>query len=159
MARNKITAIKVKIKDGVATAKMAFSHPMMTYNQAKAKTGNRDDANFITHITGKVGDEIVVDISTSQFFSKNPIFKFQFKCDTFKIGTKLSGREKDKIEQDLKAKLGRQPSYMELKEAMNSMYPNKGDFLTITATDRKGNTYEESVELTARKKKKDKIKE
>ena len=152
MAANKITAIKVKIKDGVATAKMAFSHPMTTYNQAKSKTGNRDDANFITHITGKVGKETVLDISSSQFFSKNPIFKFQFKCDTFNLGTKLSGREKDKIEKDLKAKLGRQPTYVEITEAMDAMFPTKGDFLTIIATDRKGHTYKESVELTARKK-------
>ncbi len=154
MAANKITAIKVKIKKGVATAKMAFSHPMLTYNQAKSKTGNRDDANFITHITGKVGKETVLDISTSQFFSKNPIFKFQFKCDSFKIGTQLSGRQKDSIEKNLKAKLGRQPTYVELNDAIDSLYPNKGDFLEITATDRKGKTYKESVELAARKKKK-----
>lgn len=153
MAANKITAIKVRIKNGVATAKMAFSHPMTTYNQAKSKTGNSDDANFITHITGTVGKEKVLDISSSQFFAKNPIFKFQFKCDTFKIGTALSAREMDNIEQDLKKKLGRQPKYLEMKNAINEMYPNKGDFLTITATDRKGNTYTESVELTARKRK------
>lgn len=133
MARNKITAIKVKIKDGVAIAKMAFSHPMLTYNQAKSKTGNRDDSNFITHITGKVGDEKVLDISTSQFFSKNPIFKFQFKCDTFKIGRKLSGRELD--------------NGAVRKES------EKGDLLTIVAMDRKGNTYKKEVELAARKKK------
>lgn len=151
---NKITAIKVKIKNGVAIAKMAFSHPMLTYNQAKSKTGNRDDANFITHITGKVGTETVLDISTSQFFSKNPIFKFQFKCDTFKIGTALSGRQKDTIEEELKTKLGRQPSYVELRDAINNLYPNKGDFLTIIATDKKGKTYKESVELVSRKKKK-----
>jgi len=132
MARNKITAIKIKIKDDVATAKMAFSHPMLTYNQAKSKTGNRDDANFITHITGKIGKETVLDISTSQFFSKNPIFKFQFKCDTFKIGRKLSGRELD--------------NGVERKES------EKGYILTIVATDRKGNTYEKGVELAARKK-------
>jgi len=151
---NKITAIKVKIKNGVATAKMAFSHPMLTYNQAKGKTGNRDDANFITHITGTVGTETVLDISTSQFFAKNPIFKSQFKCDTFKIGTKLSARELDNIETDLKAKLGKQPSYVELNNAIDTLYPNKGEFLTIVATDRKGNTYKESVELASRKKKK-----
>ncbi|MEA3372526.1 MAG: thiosulfate oxidation carrier complex protein SoxZ [Campylobacterota bacterium] len=133
MARNKITAIKVKIKNGVATAKMAFSHPMMTYNQAKTKTGNRDDANFITHITGKIENETVLDISTSQFFSKNPIFKFQFKCDTFKIGRKLSGREID--------------------NGVKRTEADQGDLLTVTATDRKGNTYTKSVELAARKKK------
>ena len=134
MARNKITAIKVKIKNGVATAKMVFSHPMTTYNQAKGKTGNRDDANFITHITGKIGNETILNMSTSQFFSKNPIFKNQFKCDTFKIGRKLSGRELD--------------NGAVRKES------EKGDLLTITATDRKGNTYTKSVELAARKKKK-----
>ena len=134
MARNKITAIKVKIKDGVATTKMAISHPMMTYNQAKTKTGNSDDANFITHITGKIGNETVIDISTSQFFSKNPIFKFHFKCDTFKIGSKLSGRELD--------------------EGAVRKDSEKGDLLTITAMDRKGDTYTKEVELTARKRKK-----
>lgn len=134
MARNKITVIKVKIKDGICTAKMAISHPMVTYNQAQAKTGNKDDANFITHITGKVGTETVLDISTSQFFSKNPIFKFQFKCDSFKVGKKLSGRELD--------------NGVERKD------DEKGDLLTIVATDRKGNTYKEEVELTASKKQK-----
>lgn len=134
MARNKITAIKVKIKDGVATTKMAISHPMLTYNQAKAKTGNRDDANFITHITGKIANETVIDISTSQFFAKNPIFKFHFKCDTFKIGRKLSGRELD--------------------EGAIRKDSEKGDLLMVTATDRKGNTYTEEVELSARKRKK-----
>jgi sulfur-oxidizing protein SoxZ len=129
---NKITAIKVKIKDGVATARMAFSHPMTTYAQAESKTGNRDDANFITHITGKVGEEVVLDISTSQFLSKNPIFLFLFKSDSFKIGKKLSGRELD--------------SGVKRKES------EMGDFLSVTATDRKGEVYEKSVELTSSKK-------
>lgn len=133
MAKNKITAIKVKIKKSVATAKMVFSHPMTTYNQAKSKTGNSDDANFITHITGKVGKETVLDISSSQFFSKNPIFKFKFKCDTFNIGKKLSGRDLDK--------------------GITRKASEEGDILTITAMDRKGNTYEKSVELASRKKK------
>jgi sulfur-oxidizing protein SoxZ len=127
---NKISAIKLKIKDGVATAKMAISHPMTTYAQAESKTGNRDDANFITHITGKVGEEVVLDISTSQFFSKNPIFMFQFKCDSFKIGRKLSGRELD--------------NGVERKES------EVGDLLTVIATDRKGNVYEKSEELASR---------
>jgi len=134
MGKSKITAVKVKIKNGVATAKMAFSHPMMTYNQAKTKTGNRDDANFVTHITGKVGSETVLDVSTSQFFSKNPIFKFQFKSDKFKIGKKLSGRELD--------------------NGVTRKDSQKGDLLTVVAIDRKGNTYKKSVELASRKKKK-----
>ena len=129
---NKISAIKVKIKDGVATVRMAFSHPMTTYNQAKIKTGNREDANFITHITGKIGKEVVLDVSTSQFLAKNPIFLFLFKSDSFKIGRKLSG--------------------IELDNGVKRKESQKGDVLTITATDRKGNTYEKSVELASRKK-------
>lgn len=127
---NKISAIKLKIKNDIATVKMAISHPMTTYAQAEAKTGSRDDANFITHITGKVGEEVVFDVSTSQFFSKNPIFSFEFKCDTFKIGRKLSGRELD--------------NGAERKES------EIGDFLTVIATDRKGNSYEQSEELASR---------
>ncbi len=133
MASNKITAVKIKIKNDIATAKMAFSHPMMTYNQAKTKTGDREDANFITHITGKIGSETVLDVSTSQFFSKNPIFKFQFKSEAFKVGKKLSGRE--------------------INNGVTRKESEKGDLLVITATDRKGNTYKKSVELTSRKKK------
>jgi sulfur-oxidizing protein SoxZ len=133
MAKNKITALKIKVKKGIAIAKMAISHPMITYNQAKAKTGDKEDANFITHITGKIGEETVLDISTSQFFSKNPIFKFNFKCNSFKIGRKLSGREIDKGAVRKKDEIG--------------------DILIITAVDRKGNTYTKSVELASRKRK------
>lgn len=131
---NKITAIKIKIKDNVATAKVAFSHPMTTYNQAQQKTGNRDDANFITHITAKIGNEVIWDVSTSQFFSKNPIFKFEFRCDKFKIGRKLTGRELDNG-------ATRKPTEI-------------GDMLVIEATDRKGATYKDEAELASRKKNK-----
>jgi len=127
---NKISAVKIKIKDNVASVRMAISHPMTTYAQAETQTGNPDDANFITHLAGKVGEEVVFDVSTSQFFSKNPIFSFEFKCDSFKIGRKLSGRELD--------------NGVERKES------EVGDFLTIVATDRKGNTYEKSEELASR---------
>ena len=82
--------VKAKLKNGVVKVKMMAKHDMLTYNQAKKKTGNRDDANFITHITGTVNDKVVIDISTSQFLSKNPIFKFQFRGDEFKAGDKLS---------------------------------------------------------------------
>lgn len=128
---NKIRAVKVKIKDDVATVRLVFLHPMTTYNQAKTKTGNSDDANFITHITGMVGDKVVLDVSTSQFFSRNPIFLFNFKSDSFKIGKKLSGRELD--------------NGVKRKES------DKGDTLTILAVDRKGKTYKKSVELTSKK--------
>ncbi len=89
MAKAKVKAVKAKVKNGVAKCKVAISHPMMTYNQAKKKTGSADNALFITHITGNVNGETVLDVSTSQFFSKNPIFKFEFKADNLKKGDKL----------------------------------------------------------------------
>jgi len=81
--------IKAKLKKGVVKVKAMAKHNMTTYNQAEKKTGNKDDANFITHITGSCNGNVVFDMSTSQFLSKNPIFKFQFKGDEFKKGDKL----------------------------------------------------------------------
>ena len=71
--------VKAKLKGGVVKVKAMAKHAMMTYNMAEKKTGSRDNANFITHITATVNGETVFDMSTSQFLSKNPIFKFQFK--------------------------------------------------------------------------------
>ena len=74
MAKN--MKIKAKLKGDIVSAQVLAKHDMLTYDQAKAKSV---DANFITHITAKVGDKIVYDVSTSQFWSKNPQFKFKFK--------------------------------------------------------------------------------
>jgi sulfur-oxidizing protein SoxZ len=67
--------IKAKAKGDVTKAKVMIKHDMLTYNQAKAKGV---EANFITHITGKVGERVVLEMSTSQFLSKNPLIKFSF---------------------------------------------------------------------------------
>lgn len=74
MAKN--MKIKAKLKGDIVSAQVLAKHNMLTYDQAKAKGV---EANFITHITAKVGDKIVYDVSTSQFWSKNPQFKFKFK--------------------------------------------------------------------------------
>jgi sulfur-oxidizing protein SoxZ len=81
--------IKAKLKNGVVSVKAMAKHDMMTYDIAEKKTGSRDNANFITHLDAKVGDKVVLDASTSQFLSKNPIFKFKFKGADFKKGDKL----------------------------------------------------------------------
>ncbi len=81
--------IKAKLKKGVVSVKVMAKHDMWTYDIAKKKTGSRDNANFITHISGSVNDKVVFDASTSQFLSKNPIFKFKFKANGFKKGDKL----------------------------------------------------------------------
>jgi len=70
---------KAKLKGGVVKVKAMIKHPMMTYNMAEKKTGSRDNANFITHVSATLDGETVFDMSTSQFLSKNPIFKFQFQ--------------------------------------------------------------------------------
>ncbi len=73
--------VKAKLKKGIVKVKAMAKHDMTTYNQAEKKTGDRENANFITHITATCNGETVFDMSTSQFLSKNPIFKFQFKGD------------------------------------------------------------------------------
>ena len=84
--------IKAKEKNGVVKAKVAISHNMLTYDQAKKKG---KEANFIAHITATAGGKVVYDASTSQFLSKNPLIKFQFagkKGDELKITyTQLKG--------------------------------------------------------------------
>jgi len=78
--------IKAKIKGDVVKAKVGISHNMLTYDQAKKKG---KEANFIAHITATVGDKVVYDASTSQFLSKNPLIKFEFKSDGIKKGDML----------------------------------------------------------------------
>jgi len=84
--------IKAKEKDGVVKVKIAISHDMLTYDQAKKKG---KVANFITHVTATAGGKVVYDASTSQFLSKNPLLKFKFngkKGDELKITyTQLKG--------------------------------------------------------------------
>jgi sulfur-oxidizing protein SoxZ len=80
--------VKPKLKNGVVKVKAMAKHEMSTYNQAEKSTGDRENANFITHISATCNGETVFDVSTSQFLSKNPIFKFQFKGD-FKKGDQV----------------------------------------------------------------------
>jgi len=68
--------LKAKVKGDYVQVKAMMKHPMLTYDQAKKKG---KEANFITHVTGKANDKVVFDLSSSQFFSKNPLIKFKFK--------------------------------------------------------------------------------
>jgi sulfur-oxidizing protein SoxZ len=68
--------IKAKAKGDVVSVKVMAKHDMLTYDQAKKKGV---EANFITHISASVNGKVVYDVSTSQFWSKNPQFKFAFK--------------------------------------------------------------------------------
>jgi sulfur-oxidizing protein SoxZ len=72
----KKTRIKAKLKKGIVTVKAMANHAMLSYQEAeKAKK----EVNFITYIVAKVNDKIVYEVSTSQFLSKNPYVKFQFR--------------------------------------------------------------------------------
>ena len=78
--------IKAKLKGDVVQVKVMAKHDMLTYDQAKKKGV---DANFITHITAKANGKVVYDVSTSQFWSKNPQFKFAFRDAGLKKGDKI----------------------------------------------------------------------
>jgi sulfur-oxidizing protein SoxZ len=81
--------IKAKLKKDVISVKAMAKHEMMTYDIAEKKTGSRDNANFITHLSATIGGKTVLDASTSQFLSKNPIFKYKVKAAGFKKGDAL----------------------------------------------------------------------
>jgi len=86
--------VKAKQKGDIVKAKVLVKHDMLTYDQAKKKN---TEANFITHVTAKANGKVVYDLSSSQFLSKNPLFKFSFK------GAK-SGDELEVTWVDLKGK-------------------------------------------------------
>lgn len=81
--------IKAKLKKSEIDIKAMAKHDMMTYDIAEKKTGDRNNANFITHLSATIGGKTVLDASTSQFLSKNPIFKFKVKAADFKKGDEL----------------------------------------------------------------------
>lgn len=85
--------IKAQLKGDTLKCKLQATHEMMTYNAAKEKGV---EANFITHIIAKVGDRVVMEVSTSQFLSKNPILKFQAKAAGIKAGDKMEVTWTDK---------------------------------------------------------------
>ncbi|PID47838.1 MAG: thiosulfate oxidation carrier complex protein SoxZ [Proteobacteria bacterium] len=69
--------IKAKFKKGVLKVKAMAKHPMITYAVAKKKGVK---PNFITMWTAKIGDEMIFEMSSSQFLSKNPIVKFKSRA-------------------------------------------------------------------------------
>lgn len=90
--------IKAKIKNNILKVKAMAKHPMITYAVAKSKGV---EPNFITSWIAKIGDEVIFEMSGSQFLSKNPIVKFQSRAG--KKGEKiemtwsdLSGKTKRK---------------------------------------------------------------
>ena len=81
--------IKAKLKKGEIDVKAMAKHEMMTYDVAEKKTGDRNNANYIVHLSATINGKTVLDASTSQFLSKNPIFKFKIKAADFKKGDEI----------------------------------------------------------------------
>lgn len=67
---------KAKSDGTLVKAKLQLYNPMIDFEAAK---NYKMEANFITHITAIVENEIVLDISTSPFFVNNPVIKYKFK--------------------------------------------------------------------------------
>jgi len=73
---SKNTRIKAKSKKGIVTVKAVAKHAMLSGVEAKkAKT----EQNYITYMKAEVNGKIVYEVNTSQFFSKNPYIKFQYR--------------------------------------------------------------------------------
>ena len=70
------TKIKAKLKDGIVEVKALATHPMLSYQEAERA---KKEVNFITYVVAKIGDKVVYEASTSQFLSKDPYLKFNFK--------------------------------------------------------------------------------
>jgi sulfur-oxidizing protein SoxZ len=65
----------VRNSGGKTTVIAMAQHESKSYDDAKRKGGK---ANFITYMVGKLGNEVVYEVSMSQFISKNPFVKFSF---------------------------------------------------------------------------------
>lgn len=66
----------IRNSGGKTTVIAMAQHESKSYADAKKKGGK---ANFITHMVGKLGNEVVYEVSMSEFISKNPFIKFAFK--------------------------------------------------------------------------------
>ena len=68
--------LKAKAKDGIVEVKGMIKHEMLSYQEAERK---KVPTNFLTHIIATVGSDTVFEMSVSQFVSKDPFLKFNYK--------------------------------------------------------------------------------
>lgn len=68
--------IKAKLKKGIVTVMAMAKHPMYSGLEAK-KAGTKQ--NYITYMKAETNGQIVYEVNMSQFFSKDPFVKFQYK--------------------------------------------------------------------------------
>jgi sulfur-oxidizing protein SoxZ len=70
--------IRAKVDNGVTTVKSLMSHAMETGMRKDKKTGEPIPAHFITEVTGKWKDQVVMKAFWSGGVSKNPYLSFKF---------------------------------------------------------------------------------
>ena len=70
--------IRASSKDGVTEVKVLMNHEMET-GQRKDSSGNLIPAHFISELTAKHGDKVVLQAEFGLSVSKNPFLSFKFK--------------------------------------------------------------------------------
>ncbi len=70
-----IKIIKIKQKNNIVKVKMTLNSPMNGYENPRGKMGKYPD--YISHITAKIGDKTMFDLSISPHISRKPTIKFQ----------------------------------------------------------------------------------
>jgi len=85
--------IKLQLEKFRTKARNNDTNSMMTDVAAKE---NGAEANYVTHTVAKVGDRVVMEVSTSEFVSKDPTLKFQVKANGIKSGDKIEVTWADK---------------------------------------------------------------
>ncbi len=68
--------VKAKLKKDVVKVKVMLKNPMMGKEEAEKKKAKPE---FITQIVAKHKGNVVYEVTTGAFISKNPLFKFEFK--------------------------------------------------------------------------------
>jgi sulfur-oxidizing protein SoxZ len=71
--------IKAKAADGETSVKALMTHPMETGLRKDKKTGEIVPAHFITEVTCKWKDQVVLTALWSGGVSQNPYLAFKFK--------------------------------------------------------------------------------
>ena len=71
--------IKAKAADGETSVKALMTHPMETGLRKDKKTGEVVPAHFITEVTCKWKDQVVMTALWSGGISQNPYLAFKFK--------------------------------------------------------------------------------
>ncbi len=108
------TKVKAKQKGDVINVKMMIKSPMLSPHMAEMKKGDRNQADFITHILAKVNSNVVFDVATSPHLSRNPFFKFKYNYegggDTLELIVKDNQDKESKTKTKIKSSLGKNSS-------------------------------------------------